>query len=116
MDVFVLATILLPFIPMRRTSPVDAVTKGQAQKPGRPKVHLEAWSKVSVVLFARQVTELDRLARAASTRGHKPMTRACIIRSLIDGLLDSGLDVSLHSSEAELREQVARQLKSSAPG
>ena len=101
---------------MQRTSPVDTMTKSQAQKPGRPKVHLEAWSKVSVVLFARQVIQLDRLARAASTRGHKPMTRACIIRGLIDGLLDSGLDVSLHGSEAELREQVTRQLKNSGPG
>ena len=100
---------------MQRPSPARAVTKLR-QRPGRPKVHLEAWSKVSVVLFSRQVMQLDRLAVAARGRGRKCMTRACIIRSLIDGLLDSGLDLSLHSSEAELRAQVTRQLKDSAPG
>jgi hypothetical protein len=78
--------------------------------PGRPPVHREAWSKVSVVLFDRQVTHLDRLAGDTSTRNGKILNRAEIIRALIDGLLDSGMDITAAGSEADLRARVARRL------
>lgn len=84
---------------------------GKSQGPGRPRVHAEAWAKVSVVLFERQVHHLDRLARHARRHGHKSMNRACIIRGLIDGLLLSGIDLSKHSSEAHVREDVANRLR-----
>ena len=42
------------FAPTRRTA--------AARKPGRPPVHDEAWTKVTVVLFNRQIVFLDRLA------------------------------------------------------
>lgn len=87
------------------------VRKARTAGPGRPKVHAEAWSKVSVVLFTRQVTHLDRLARKARQRGHNGVTRACLIRGVIDGVLQSGLDLSTHPSEAMLREDVTRRLK-----
>jgi hypothetical protein len=74
-------------------------------------VHVEPWAKVSVVLFARQITHLDRFAKKARQRGHKPLTRAGIIRGLIDGLLSSGLDVSLHTSESMLREHITKRLR-----
>ena len=32
------------------------------RRPGRPPVHEEAWTKVTVVLFNRQIVFLDRLA------------------------------------------------------
>jgi hypothetical protein len=83
----------------------------KAQGPGRPKVHAEAWTKVSVVLFARQIAHLDRLTRKARRRGHKGVTRAFLIRAVIDGVLASGLDLCAHASEAALREDVARRLK-----
>ena len=78
--------------------------------PGRPPVHQEAWSKVSVVLFDRQVVHLDRLAGDMRGKSGKVLNRAEIIRALIDGLLDSGMDVTGSASEADLRARVARRL------
>jgi hypothetical protein len=79
--------------------------------PGRPKVHSEPWSKVSVILFTRQVTHLDRIAQRARRRGHRAMTRATVIRGVIDGVLKSDLDISRHPSEMHLREEITNRLK-----
>jgi len=49
-------------------------------------VHHETWSKVSVVLFDRQIHDLDRLTEHIRARNGKAMNRAEIIRALIDGL------------------------------
>ena len=73
-------------------------------------MHQEAWSKVSVVLFDRQVVHLDRLAGDIRGKSGKGLNRAEIIRALIDGLLDSGMDVTGSASEADLRARVARRL------
>jgi hypothetical protein len=78
--------------------------------PGRPPVHNETWSKVSVVLFDRQILHLDRLANSVRIKGGKLLNRAEIIRALIDGLIDSGMDISRTTSERELRTRVARRL------
>jgi hypothetical protein len=78
--------------------------------PGRPPVHNETWSKVSVVLFDRQVAQLDRLAIAIRGKTGKVINRAEIIRALIDGLIDSEMDVTAASSEADLRARVSRRL------
>jgi len=77
---------------------------------GRPPVHTETWSKVSVVLFDRQVLHLDRLATDIRRRSGKILNRAEIIRALIDGLIESGMDVTASGSEADLRDRVARRL------
>jgi hypothetical protein len=77
---------------------------------GRPPVHQETWSKVSVVLFDRQIVHLDRLATDIRGKNGKVINRAEIIRALIDGLIDSGMDVTGSSSEADLRARVARRL------
>ena len=86
----------------------------RARKPkatrGRPPVHQEAWSKVSVVLFNRQIVHLDRLATEIRGRNGRVLNRAEIIRALIDGLLDSGMDITATASEADLRARVARRL------
>jgi hypothetical protein len=77
---------------------------------GRPPVHQETWSKVSVVLFDRQILQLNRLTTTARVKRVKPLNRAEIIRALIDGLIDSGMDVTASGSEADLRARVARRL------
>jgi hypothetical protein len=79
---------------------------------GRPPVHRETWSKVSVVLFDRQIVHLDRLATDIRGRSGKILNRAEIIRALIDGLIDSGMDVTAAASEADLRGRLARRLGS----
>ena len=78
--------------------------------PGRPPIHDESWSKVSVVLFDRQLLQLDRLATDHRTTGGKRLNRAEIIRALIDGLIDSGMDIVGSASEKDLRARVARRL------
>src|SRR4051812_39725060 len=77
---------------------------------GRPPVHQETWSKVSVMLFDRQILHLDRLATDIRGVSGKILNRAEIIRALIDGLIDSGMDVRTTGSEADLRAKVARRL------
>src|SRR5438552_9381803 len=80
---------------------------------GRPPVHQETWSKVSVVLFDRQIVHLDRLATDIRGKSGKVINRAEIIRALIDGLIDSGMDITGSGSEADLRTRVARRLGTS---
>jgi hypothetical protein len=94
-----------------------AKTDGRAKLPrrsrgvrGRPVVHREAWTKVSVVLFERQIVHLDRLATDVRRTGGKVMNRTEIIRALIDGFISSGLDITQLGSEATLRAHVARRL------
>ena len=79
---------------------------------GRPPVHQETWSKVSVVLFDRQIQHLDRLSTDIRGKSGKNLNRAEIIRALIDGLIDSGMDVTSTGTEADLRARVARHLGS----
>jgi hypothetical protein len=85
-------------------------TRSAKPGPGRPPIHSETWSKVSVVLFDRQIVHLDRLATAVRVKGGKLLNRAEIIRALIDGLIDSGMDISGTASEKDLRARVARRL------
>src|SRR3954471_10512244 len=80
--------------------------------PGRPPVHSETWSKVSVVLFDRQIVHLDKLATAIRGKTGKVVNRAEIIRALIDGLIESQMDVTAAGSEADLRTRVSRRLGS----
>jgi hypothetical protein len=87
-----------------------SATKRSRPGPGRPPVHSETWSKVSVVLFDRQILHLDRLSTVNRSRKRKFLNRAEIIRALIDGLIDSGMDISTAGSEADLRARVARRL------
>ena len=98
----------------KRAKPVRTrlhLTRGQTKPgPGRPPVHSESWSKVSVVLFDRQIRHLDRLQTDGRGKTGKALNRAEIIRALIDGLIDSGIDVHASSSEADLRATVARRL------
>src|SRR3954466_4196103 len=77
---------------------------------GRPPVHQETWSKVSVVLFDRQIVHLDRLATDIRGKSGKVSNRAEITRAPTAGRIDSGLDVTGASSKADLRGRVARRL------
>jgi serine protease Do len=47
------------------------------------------------VLFRRQLVQLDRLSRIAGRDGRKAMTRAEIIRALIDGLVGSHINLTV---------------------
>src|SRR2546425_11031752 len=89
-----------------------AVRKRVKAGRGRPPVHQETWSKVSVVLFDRQILHLDRLATDIRSTSGKVLNRAEIIRALIDGLIDSGMDITGTRSEGDLRARITRRLGS----
>jgi hypothetical protein len=73
-------------------------------------VHEETWTKVSVVLFERQVAHLDHLANSIRRQGSRSITRASLIRALIDGVLQSRLDMSIYVSETHLRDDLSRRM------
>jgi hypothetical protein len=77
---------------------------------GRPPTHREAWTKVSVVMFERQVVELDRLAAAIRGNTGANLTRAEIIRALLDALHESRLDVTSVVSGAQLKRLLSQKL------
>lgn len=79
-------------------------------KRGRPRTHREAWTKVSVVMFERQVLEIDRLTAAIRAKTGASLTRAEIIRSLLDGLNESRLDVTTVVSGAQMKRLIAQKL------
>jgi hypothetical protein len=77
---------------------------------GRPRLHREAWTKVSVVMFERQVLELDRLTTAIRSKTGAHLTRAEVIRALLDALDESRLDVTSVVSGAHLKRMLAQKL------
>src|SRR2546430_1660891 len=95
---------------MKRRSAGGAAAKSTPRRPGRPQVHDETWTKVSVVLFERQVQDLDNPAASIRRQGHRSINRASLIRALIDGILQSRLDLSRHSSEATLRDDISHRM------
>ncbi len=79
-------------------------------KRGRPRTHREAWTKVSVVMFERQVLELDRLTTAIRSNTGANLTRAEVIRALLDALTESRLDITSVLSGAQLKRMLSQKL------
>jgi hypothetical protein len=75
----------------------------QGRRPGRPPVHDEAWTKVTVVLFNRQIVFLDRLAASIRAQSGAAISRAQLIRALLDAVADADIDLTLATSEADLK-------------
>jgi hypothetical protein len=84
------------FSPTRRAS-------GGKRGPGRPPVHDEAWTKVTVVLFNRQIVFLDRLAANIRAQSGAAISRAQLIRALVDAVADADIDLTAATSEADLK-------------
>ena len=79
-------------------------------KRGRPRTHREAWTKVSVVMFERQVLELDHLIATIRRNTGANLTRAEIIRALLDALNESRIDVTSVVSGAQLKRLLSQKL------
>ena len=92
----------------RRTT---AATRPRARR-GRPRTHREAWTKVSVVMFERQVVDLDRLTTAIRGKTGANLTRAEVIRALLDALNESRLDITSVASGAQLKRLLSQKLSS----
>ena len=84
----------------RRIAAGEATRK---RKRGRPPIHDEAWTKVTVVLFNRQIAFLDRLAANIHARSGASISRAQLIRSLVDALSEADIDLTAAQSENDLK-------------
>jgi hypothetical protein len=80
------------------------------RKPGRPPVHEEAWTKVTVVLFNRQIVFLDRLAANIRAQSGAAISRAQLIRSVVDAISDADIDLTTATSEADLKATILARL------
>ncbi len=86
------------FIPRVESSDVDC-----PKRRGRRPSHTEHWTKVTVVLFDRQIVFLDRLGADIRAASGVAVSRAHVIRALIDALSESDLDLTGTRSEADLK-------------
>ena len=66
-------------------------------------MHTEHWQKVTVVLMDRQIVFLDRLAADLRASGGAAISRAHIVRALIDALSESELNFIGTRSEGEIK-------------
>ena len=73
------------------------------KRRGRRPSHTEHWTKVTVVLFDRQIVFLDRLSADIRAASGVAISRAHVIRALIDALSESDLDLTGTRSEADLK-------------
>jgi len=73
------------------------------KRRGRRPTHTEHWTKVTVVLFDRQIVFLDRLGADIRAASGVAISRANVIRALIDALNESDLDLTGTRSEADLK-------------
>src|SRR6187431_416522 len=78
--------------------------------PGRPPVHDEAWTKVTVVLFDRQIVFLDRLAANIRAQSGAAISRAQLIRALLDAVADADVDLTTATSENDLKATILGRL------
>jgi hypothetical protein len=86
------------FVPRAGGDDVD-----QPKRRGRRPSHTEHWTKVTVVLFDRQIVFLDRLGADIRAASGVAISRAHVIRALIDALSESDLDLTGTRSESDLK-------------
>ena len=101
--------------PLKAALPADlSATPGQPvqprRKPGRPPIHDEAWTKVTVVLFDRQIEFLDRMAANIRAQSGAAISRAQLVRALLDAVGDADIDLTASTSEADLKTTILARL------
>ena len=90
----------------------NATRKAESVKrrPGRPPVHAESWTKVTVVLFDRQILFLDCLADNISAKSGADISRAQLLRAMVDALSEAAVDLTSATSEQELKGTILSRL------
>ena len=107
-----------PFDP-RITRPTDQAlptTHAPADAPvvkrrGRRATHTDHWTKVTVVLLDRQIVFLDRLVSDIRGATGAAITRAHVIRALVDALAATDVDLTTCRSESDLLSVLTQRLK-----
>ena len=92
--------------PSKPPAGTEATPRGSTparRGPGRPPVHDEAWTKVTVVLFNRQIELLDQLAAGIRAHSGATVSRAQLIRALVDAVAEGGVDLRDSRSEADMK-------------
>ena len=79
------------------------VNSEQKRGPGRPPIHDEAWTKVTVVLFNRQIVLLDRIAANIRAQSGAAISRAQLIRSFVDAIGEGNVDLTAARTEQDLK-------------
>jgi hypothetical protein len=80
------------------------------RKPGRPPLHDEEWTKVTVVLFNRQIAFLDHVAETIRAQNGVAISRAQLIRALVDAVGEANVDLTAARSEADLKSTILARL------
>ena len=83
---------------------------GPKRRPGRPPIHDEAWTKVRVVLFDRQIVFPDRVLANIRMQNGTVISRAQLVRALLDAVADADIDLTAASSEADLKTTILARL------
>jgi hypothetical protein len=92
--------------------PSNRNNSGQAKRPsGRPPILDESWTKVTVVLFDRQIVELDRIRLGIREKTGAAVKRAEIIRAMVDAVLESGIDLTRATNEIAIKHMVTTKLR-----
>ena len=91
-------------------SSTDATEKTSTGR-GRPKAHEDEWTKVTVVMFNREITFLDDLSVKIRKTTGSVIKRAEIIRALVDALEDSKIDLTGVKTEADVKAMLLAALK-----
>lgn len=91
----------------RPAAPSSTASKRRGRRPS----HAETWTKVTVVLMDREIVFLDRLVADIRAANGVPLSRAHLIRALIDALAESDLDLTATRSERELVAIFAERLR-----
>ena len=95
----------------RKLSAVTVREPGVVNGRGRPPVHEEDWTKVTVVLLNRQIVYLDLVAADIRATNGAAIKRAEILRALVDALAGSDIDLTAATSETELRKILSSTLR-----
>jgi hypothetical protein len=72
---------------------------------------VESWTKVTVVLFDRQIDFLDRLVANIRARSAADVSRAQLIRSMVDALSETDIDLTAATSENDLKTTIRRHFR-----
>lgn len=81
------------------------------QSRGRPLEHKEEWTKVTVVLLDKQIHWLDKLATEIRFNTKVAISRAEILRAMINAVEESGIDLSQIISEDDMKNKLLKNLK-----
>ena len=110
-DIFASTVPTVPAVPDEAPK-LKAASRPTTRQPkrtgrGRPPVHDEAWTKVTVVLMNRQIVALDRLSADIRAKTGSAVSRAELIRAFIDAVSEAKVGLATSGTEAEIKAVLA---------